>query len=268
MAPILFIGVQCYECSTMQVKQKKKTSNWTCVVCNQKQSVRKVFAQGYKAKDIRNVVQSFNMSRKFADEESEQNESLIQVVSPSGAEILEDRQLKRRSNWNEYLDPIEDEDEDKEDAKEEGDEIGPKIITELPKELFKKPKLKKFVSGFDGGKVDENSYKPVFSKRNTNRAVFSPGKEGKKHQLAKVTSSSVGSEFMTRDYKEEPTSQSRPTTGLKGSKWDSYISNDENHFKVRNGRTSADDMDQSSLDIWERMVNDDKVEDDVHPDFI
>ncbi|KAK4859150.1 hypothetical protein QYF36_000326 [Acer negundo] len=58
-----------------QVKQKKKSSNkWTCVVCNQKQSVRKVFAQGYNAKDLRQYVQSFNMSLKDRPHEEQQEE--------------------------------------------------------------------------------------------------------------------------------------------------------------------------------------------------
>ncbi|KAK1554441.1 hypothetical protein Q3G72_012225 [Acer saccharum] len=57
------------------VKQKKKSSNkWTCVVCNQKQSVRKVFAQGYNAKDLRQYVQSFNMSLKDRPHEEQQEE--------------------------------------------------------------------------------------------------------------------------------------------------------------------------------------------------
>jgi hypothetical protein len=54
------------------VKQKKKSSNkWNCAVCKEKQSVRKVFAQGYKAKDIRTFVQSFNMSRKSIDDDQQ-----------------------------------------------------------------------------------------------------------------------------------------------------------------------------------------------------
>ncbi|KAK1554710.1 hypothetical protein Q3G72_016203 [Acer saccharum] len=58
-----------------QVKQKKKSSNkWTCVVCNQKQSVRKVFVQGYNAKDLRQYVQSFNMSLKDRPHEEQQEE--------------------------------------------------------------------------------------------------------------------------------------------------------------------------------------------------
>lgn len=94
MSSILFLALQCFECSTMQVKQKKKSSNnWICVVCNQKQSVRKVFAQGYKAKDLRLFVQSFNMSRKVADEEKQEVED--------GEEI---RGKNKRSDWSEYLD--------------------------------------------------------------------------------------------------------------------------------------------------------------------
>ncbi|XP_065881257.1 uncharacterized protein [Euphorbia lathyris] len=264
MSSTLFIAVQCFQCSTMQVKQKKKSSNWTCVVCNQKQSVRKVFAQGYMAKDIRKVVQTFNMSRKLADEESEQNESLIGVTSLSDSVVLEDQQRKKRPDWNEYLDPTEH--GNKENAIEEGDEFGPKIVTELPKELFKKPKLNKNVSGFDGEKIDESSYKPVFSKRNAiPNHVFSQGKEGKKHQAGKVISPRVWSDLMTRDSKEPKTSQGQLKMGMKGSKWDTYMSNDENNFKVRN---SADDMDQCTQDMWEKMVDDQKVEDDVHPDFM
>ncbi|KAK4253058.1 hypothetical protein QN277_010883 [Acacia crassicarpa] len=77
MAPTIFIVVQCFQCSTMQVKQKKKSSNkWNCAVCNQKQSMTKVFAQGFMAKDIRAFVQSFNMSRKSIDEQSLSSETL------------------------------------------------------------------------------------------------------------------------------------------------------------------------------------------------
>ncbi|KAE9454354.1 hypothetical protein C3L33_13760, partial [Rhododendron williamsianum] len=48
----------------LQVKQQKKSSNqWICVVCNEKQSVRKVFAQGFMAKDVPKFVQTFNMFR-------------------------------------------------------------------------------------------------------------------------------------------------------------------------------------------------------------
>lgn len=133
----IFIALQCYQCSTMQapsslsfshfyqsfcsstpghklfffsrvqVKQKKKSSNkWTCVVCNQKQSVRKVFAQGCLAKDLRKFVQSFNMSRKIADEQDslDQDAVLIPTSETDHIGLNENCQRKRRSDWTEYLD--------------------------------------------------------------------------------------------------------------------------------------------------------------------
>lgn len=90
-----------------QVKQQKKSGNkWTCAVCNQKQSVRKVFAQGSMAKDLRQFVQSFNMSRQFADNH-------VNLAPHDDCEILEeaadvisgnsDSRKQKRSDWTEYL---------------------------------------------------------------------------------------------------------------------------------------------------------------------
>ena len=94
----------------MQVKQRKKSSNkWTCVVCNQKQSVRKVFAQGYMAKDVREFVQSFNMSRQFAEQNvipADDDKATLEIedkIPPNG-------KLKR-TDWTEYIDPEEDDSE-------------------------------------------------------------------------------------------------------------------------------------------------------------
>lgn len=93
-----------------QVKQQKKNSNkWTCVVCNEKQSVRKVYAQGSMAKDVRKFVQSFNMSRKSIDEEEN-----LTVMVADGEEVggsCSGNGKKRRSDWSEYLDPEEEEEE-------------------------------------------------------------------------------------------------------------------------------------------------------------
>ena len=99
-----------------QVKQQKKSSNkWTCVVCNEKQSVRKVYAQGAMARDVRKFVQSFNMSRKFIDEEGEEHLSSSMVVSDAAGEAggsFSGNERKRRNDWSEYLDPPEKEEEE------------------------------------------------------------------------------------------------------------------------------------------------------------
>ncbi|KAK4348700.1 hypothetical protein RND71_031455 [Anisodus tanguticus] len=162
--PTVFIAVQCCECSTMQVKQQKKSSNkWTCVVCNQKQSVWKVFAQGSKAKEIRLFVQNFNMSRQFTD--------LLPVVGREETETLgigEPNQSygsSKRTDWTEYLDPEENAIENDEIS---GDVMEPKIVTELPKELFRKPKVK-------NNSAVAGHFKPVFSKRNARKQSISQG---------------------------------------------------------------------------------------------
>ncbi|KAL3504600.1 hypothetical protein ACH5RR_034441 [Cinchona calisaya] len=141
MPPTVFLAFQCCQCSTMQVKQQKKSSNkWTCVVCNQKQSVRKVFAQGFMAKDVRKFVQNFNMSRQF----SEQNPILLD----ENTENLEIGGKQKRTDWTEYIDPGEGEKEESETPNDiyrnPGNELEPKIVTEMPKLVFKKPKLNSY----------------------------------------------------------------------------------------------------------------------------
>ncbi|KAK1361559.1 MRN complex-interacting protein [Heracleum sosnowskyi] len=170
MAPIIFIAVQCCQCSTMQVKQRKKSSNkWTCAVCNQKQSVLKVFAQSSMAKDVRKVVQTFNMSRQLAD----QNQSHVfdeqTLASESPKQVNFDNQNKKRTDWTEYIDPEDEEvdnHKDDDNARSLGNVFDEKFVTELPKAVFKKPKLSDYSSS-SAGKRNDNSYRPVFGKRSS-----------------------------------------------------------------------------------------------------
>ena len=37
--------VRCFQCETFQVTQEKKNPNWTCAVCNAKQSLKQVFSR-------------------------------------------------------------------------------------------------------------------------------------------------------------------------------------------------------------------------------
>lgn len=76
------------------------------MVCNQKQSVTKFYAQGYQAKEIRNIVQSFNMSRKTVDDNQ------LQQGDPSLRRFVEnlesdqekaEKKAKQRTDWSEYL---------------------------------------------------------------------------------------------------------------------------------------------------------------------
>ncbi|EPS71719.1 hypothetical protein M569_03040, partial [Genlisea aurea] len=109
MATKKFIAVQCFQCSTMQaaclfhyciVKQQKKSSNkWTCVVCNEKQSVCKVFFNALMAKEVRDFVQNFNMSRMLSDQKDLQQ---VGEESSYSDEIRGKR--KKRTDWTEYID--------------------------------------------------------------------------------------------------------------------------------------------------------------------
>ncbi|KAI9399213.1 hypothetical protein POPTR_002G062800v4 [Populus trichocarpa] len=262
----IFIALQCYQCSTMQVKQKKKSSNkWTCVVCNQKQSVRKVFAQGCLAKDLRKFVQSFNMSRKIADEQDslDQDAVLIPTSETDHIGLNEDCQRKRRSDWTEYLDAEEEYNIKQED---EGEEPGLMVVTELPKEMFKKPRLKNDFGQNSGDHGDGNLYKPVFSKRNASKIPMSRDKESRKYQSTKPAGNSKWSDCMTQAEEEERISQ--PTTGkTKASKWKDYITQDEDGFNSGRGRNVG--AHHQNCGDWENILDDDqKVEDDVHPDFM
>ncbi|XP_074369494.1 uncharacterized protein LOC141710897 isoform X2 [Apium graveolens] len=178
MASIIFIAVQCCQCSTMQVKQRKKSSNkWTCVVCNQKQSVLKVFAQSYMAKDVRKVVQTFNMSRQLADQSQSLgfDEQTLASESPKQANL--DNQNKKRTDWTEYIDP-EDEEVDKyiDNARSLGNVFDEKFVTKLPEAVFKKPKLSDYSSS-SAGKRNNNSYMPDFGKRSSYKQLNSLEKE-------------------------------------------------------------------------------------------
>ncbi|XP_039682867.1 uncharacterized protein [Medicago truncatula] len=92
----LFIALQCFNCSTMQ-----------------KQSVRKIFAQGYKAKDIRSFVQSVNMSRKSIEEDDQQQWLLAGTLNPTPEEHVRGEyefpadltdKKKCKTDWSLYLD--------------------------------------------------------------------------------------------------------------------------------------------------------------------
>ncbi|XP_072995293.1 uncharacterized protein [Typha latifolia] len=136
----LFVALQCFQCSTLQVKQqsKKSSSKWVCAVCNQRQPVRRIHARGPLASDLRRYVQSFNMSRGSDgpdlipppyDGSRESGDAWERDCTIRG----EDR-FKKRMDWSEYLDPKE---EDGEDGDGKGNEVEVHAVTEWPQEMFK-----------------------------------------------------------------------------------------------------------------------------------
>ncbi|CAH8257865.1 unnamed protein product [Arabidopsis lyrata] len=260
MASTLFIALQCYECSTMQVKQKKKSSNkWVCVICNQKQSVKKVFAQGYKAKELRFFVQSFNMSRKVADEVADS----FSEVDVEGEEVLDVIGMKKRSDWSEYLDF----DSPNDRRRLVGEEDDVKIVTEMPKDMFKRPKLNKdsnaggssSITG--GGKKDGNAlFKPSFSTRSIKMPNF--------------CSEFVADGVLTRKKDIEERNLESERVIKPASRWDAYLIDEEGEHQappqIGGNKTLKDD---ANVGEWDRAMTEINMEyqivdDEVHPDFM
>ncbi|KAH7414920.1 hypothetical protein KP509_14G018100 [Ceratopteris richardii] len=119
-----FLALQCYNCNMMQVKQEKKSSNkWVCSLCNENQSVRKVYASSMAARDIRMFVQEYNLSRNSARDHAladiALNEGVQNDANPfhddgfhdvhgqlhSGVHFNESNQSSAylNSKWSEYL---------------------------------------------------------------------------------------------------------------------------------------------------------------------
>eukprot|EP00249_Psilotum_nudum_P001768 c14430_g1_i1 orf=145-1095(+) len=144
-----FHALQCYNCGAMQVKQEKKSSNkWSCCICNEKQSVRKVFARSEAAKDIRMFVQEFNYSKGVL--EAEVVASNIQIAGcmndldaegwsqgfPDVKEFVE-----RRSKWLEYLEEMPAAVEPLQDKCE-----GVNVVTAIPENIHGKRKCRGLTS--------------------------------------------------------------------------------------------------------------------------
>ncbi|KAI3465423.1 hypothetical protein Pfo_022086 [Paulownia fortunei] len=343
--PTTFIAVQCFQCCTMQailslslsVKQQKKSSNkWGCVVCNQKQSVRKVFSQGVMARDVRKFVQNFNMSRQLSDQKQLLSEELETFNSPSGGHKT------KRNDWSEYVD---DQEEycgkfDKDEDLAEGDNrLEPMVVTEVPKALFKKPKVKDYSSN---GYGTEKLFKPLFP--DTSNAKRHRNDHSQDVQLTEFEQTSCERDSKRSEYSmraqdicshEEPVTLhpsdrapkwnrfmaqiqdnksnsanieepfvKQPRKGVKGSisKWSGYITQDDEHngigvpmvglhhttaakgpvskwssfiteedednLESKGQRDSRDHVSQRSNYLLDSLMNEERVEDDIHPDFL
>ncbi|KAL8058342.1 hypothetical protein ABFX02_03G011600 [Erythranthe guttata] len=309
--PTTFIAVQCFECSTMQVKQQKKSSNkWICVVCNQKQSVRKVFAQASMARDVRKFVQTFNMSRQFSDQ-NQFNLSDEHDRTSDNSPIHEQTKKMKRNDWTEYVDNDDQEEYrgkfhiDDEDRPQDDEPI---IVTEMPKALFKKPKVKGYSS--NGGNI-EKLFKPTFPNRSNS----------KKHQNEHCQDIHLAELEQTSDYatrvrimEPTPSNQSdlahkwnrfkeqiqdkntrltnmdepfvqKPTKEINGSisKWNAYITPDDDENTATEEPNARFLAVEGRVSKWSSFITEEKdddlenigsgnlyqrVEDDIHPDFL
>ena len=106
-----FICVECFSCKTFQSIIVSKKAKFQCKICNEKQSVRKIFAISEKAKDIRLVVQNLNENRGQMEEQEDIEEE----------EVVEQKNLNFNSNqqssgkWKEFVEEEEENEEEEED---------------------------------------------------------------------------------------------------------------------------------------------------------
>ncbi|KAK6160785.1 hypothetical protein DH2020_004166 [Rehmannia glutinosa] len=296
--PTTFIALQCFHCCTMQaifLRQKKSSNKWSCVVCNEKQSVRKVFAQGAMARDVRKFVQNFNMSRQLSDQKQQ---LLSEEIETFNSQSDHSRKTKR-NDWTEYVDDLEEYSTkfDKDGDIPEGENgLEAIVVTEMPKALFKKPKVKDYSSIENSA---GNIFKPMFpDRRNAKRHRNDQPQDIKLTQFEQISceraskkSDCYDEEFTSLHSSDRAPKWNRlraqiqdinrnsanmeelfvrqPSKVVKGSisKWSDYITQEgENSVTVA---PMARGLCQSTeyLSI-ESSLNDERVEDDIHPDFI
>ncbi|CAI8593815.1 unnamed protein product [Vicia faba] len=259
----LFIALQCFQCSTMQVKQKKKCSNkWNCAVCNEKQSVRKVFAQGYKAKDVRTFVQTFNMSRKSL--EDDQQWLLAGTLTPTsehddgGSEFPNEmNNNKKCTDWTAYLDN----DDHHAEQEQHEDDFEPLVVTELPKDMFKKRKLVDNSTSRKGRRFES----PLF--RNSQDAG-EPVKDWQRITSLTESNSERNNKVTTANQR---TQKCKQTINSSASKWNDYLTEDSANLELEckrgfNFKDTSGSL--NNIDILEAITCEQRVEDDIHPDFM
>ncbi|KAM6559625.1 hypothetical protein CsatA_028864 [Cannabis sativa] len=260
---IFFIAVQCCQCSTMQVKQRRKNSKsnkWTCVVCNQNQSIQNVFAQGPMAKDLRLFVQSFNMSRQFS------SDLTTPLDPPSHSPPPPEEGCKRpRTDWTEFLD-FDEEIGPNEGEDRTGFDDEPEIVTELPMGFLKKAKLNNEKDGdqLENGGFWNKLVRPGFSKRKISQDKEKPMMNHDLKSAMEDTSES--------SYKSKECNQKRRTNGKgreSSSKWSSYLIEEDDvppHCSTRKMEESLVDLGDN---IFQTLANEEIVKDDeIHPDFL
>lgn len=97
--------LRCYACKTFQVQIVKKVPKWQCKMCNEKQSVLKVYARG-SGKDCRQYVQDLNMQQgSISSSEPAVNKDTTNHTQDvfQGPGFSENQAFGGESKWSEYL---------------------------------------------------------------------------------------------------------------------------------------------------------------------
>mmetsp|Transcript_14214 Transcript_14214/g.19756 ORF Transcript_14214/g.19756 Transcript_14214/m.19756 type:complete len:206 (+) Transcript_14214:69-686(+) len=105
-----YVAARCFKCATFQSMRRLKLRTFKCKLCNEKQSLKKIYAISDHAKDIRKVVQDLNMHRMV--EKDIKYDKAAKVSSSSsyegqGRRCLVENQISmnpsRKSKWDAYM---------------------------------------------------------------------------------------------------------------------------------------------------------------------
>lgn len=286
----MFLAVQCYQCSTMQAKQQKKSNNkWSCAICNEKQSFQRIFARSTAAKDIRKFVQDFNMSRHLKDAEAMHNvisgpeEEITDINSwGDGAEIIQEEgnsfgRERQQSKWAEYLVSEQENSIPEFTAEEEEEFNGIRVVTDLSDAHFRKRKQKFVARNKQSDHThDTNESKKsttsTFGKTHNSRTLESYGfvKEKKKKNIVDEPKMSGAIAGQMKEYRNETGDGSMQDAGgsvKRVSKWASYLEAGSN-TETKSSDCGSDWNTEPSVQSPPQTEWADQVfEEDVHADF-
>jgi hypothetical protein len=195
----VYIAVRCFQCQMFQVIQKPKSNKFKCPVCNNKQSVRKIYCTSDKAKDCRIVVQQYNkiygemvqeaqniafqenvsdtnndncMNNIFQDGSSNNVVGHSEYYCTNNVEDCYDNdelRAKKKSQWEEYL--SEDDQDDHDTNKSNGNaEVKDKdrFVFEIGKSLRRKNTNKRKKKDIEGSNRNNNNNNSIHDNASTN----------------------------------------------------------------------------------------------------
>ena len=133
-----------------QVIQKPKSNKFNCRVCNEKQSVRKLYCKSDKAKDCRLVVQQYNkkhgemireagmLQENLEEQEFDQSERSILVTITGPSSNWNTLYQKKINQWEQYLSDSDDHGNSFYGTADEDEQEAQKYVFEVPKPKRKK----------------------------------------------------------------------------------------------------------------------------------
>ena len=154
----IYVAVRCFSCEMFQVIQKPKSNKFNCRVCNEKQSVRKLYCKSDKAKDCRLVVQQYNkkhgemireartgmFQENLEEQEFDRSEEVNSSYHHTGASGNWNILYQKKSNqWEEYLSDSDDHGNSFYGTADEDDKEAQKYVFEVPKPKRKKKRQKR-----------------------------------------------------------------------------------------------------------------------------